>query len=191
MNVRDVLAGVALLESGRQAARPGSSRRHLVITAVLRAVFAAGLLTAAACAGPGAPPPAPDHGFVAGHLTIPFRPPATAAAADIIAITVSAGQRFSIKVDTSDGPYYWSQAGPGPDSRLLRLAGDFNDGKCAPALVGCRVPYFHTLIARVRGTTAMSWRYHDLTCPAAPKTASPPGGSCPAVTTVTFDITIR
>jgi hypothetical protein len=155
------------------------------------AVFAASLLTAAACASPGTPTAAHDHGFVAAHLTIPFRPPATAAAADIIAITVSAGRRFSIKVDTSDGPYYWSQEGPVPNPRLLRLAGDFNDGHCAPASVGCRVPYFHTLIARAAGTTAMSWRYHDLSCPPAPKAASPPSGSCPRLTTVTFDITIH
>jgi hypothetical protein len=151
----------------------------------LLAVLAVSLLTAS-CAGPAAH----DHGRVAGHLSIPFVPAATAGKAEIIPVAVTVGERFSIKVDTSDGPYWWTQAGAAPDPRLVRLAGNFSDGSCSPGLVGCRVPYFHTLIARARGTTAMSWRYHAPGCVTAPVTATPPGIACPAVTLVTFTITI-
>jgi hypothetical protein len=189
MKVRSRLAGMDRPPSGPHASGPGISRRNSVTAGTLTAVFAASLLTVVACASPGAPP-THDHGFVAAHLTIPFRPVAAAVAADIIPITVSAGQRFSIKVETSDGPYFWSQEGT-PDPRLIRLVGDFNEGNCAPAQVGCRVPYFRTLVARARGATTMSWKYHDLSCAPAPRTASPPSGACTRVTTVTLDITIR
>ena len=154
---------------------------------VLAATLAAGLLVAA-CAGPRTP--AHDHGSVAGHLSIPFVPAATAGKAEVVPVTVRVGERFSIKVDTSDGPFWWTQTGAPPDPRLVRLAGNFNDGSCSPGLVGCRVPYFHTLVARARGTTAMSWRYHAPGCAAA-ASASPPSRSCPAVTVVTFTITVR
>ncbi len=154
----------------------------------LLAMLAISLLLAA-CGGPASP--AHDHGRVAGHLAIPFVPAATPGKAEIIPIAVTVGERFSIKVDTSDGPYWWTQSGAAPDPRLVQLAGNFNDGSCGPGLVGCRVPYFHTLIARARGTTAMSWRYHAPGCVTAPATATPPGMACPAVTLVTFTITIR
>ncbi len=151
------------------------------------AVLAAGLLVTA-CAGPGTP--VHDHGSVAGHLRIPFVPAATAGKTEVVPITVRVGERFSVKVDTSDGPFWWTRTGAPPDPRLVRLAGNFNDGSCSPGLVGCRVPYFHTLVARARGTTAMSWRYHAPGCAAA-ASASPSGRSCPAVTVVTFTITVR
>ncbi|HEY6276402.1 MAG TPA: hypothetical protein VIX86_08715 [Streptosporangiaceae bacterium] len=145
-------------------------------------------LLMAACSGPHAP--SHNHGVMAGHLTIPFEPAATAGKAEIIPIAVTVGQRFSIKVDTSDGPYWWAPVGPAPDPRLVRLVGNFNDGSCSPSLVGCRVPYFHTLSAHARGTTAMSWQYHDPGCVRAPGTASPPSRLCPPVAIVTFTITI-
>jgi hypothetical protein len=115
---------------------------------------------------------------VVAHLAIPFRPAVAAGKADVIPIAVTAGQRFSIKVDTSDGPYAWSQAGTAPDPRTVTLAGNFNAGSCAPDLVGCRVPYFHTLITRGRGTTTMSWKYHDYRCAHAPKAAAAGSRSC-------------
>jgi hypothetical protein len=56
-------------------------------------------------------------------------------------------------------------------------------------MAGCRVPYFHTLIARGRGTTTLSWRYHNLRYTALPRPAQM-RAECPAVTIVTFDITV-
>jgi len=153
------------------------------------ALLAAGCVLAAACsAGPSHP--GHDHGVVVADLPIPFSPVAAPGKPDIMAITVTAGERFSIKVDTSDGPFYWAQSGARPDPRLIRAAGDINDGHCAPGLVGCRVPYFHTLIARHAGTTTMTWAYHALGCPATPppRSASPP---CQRIALVTFKITIR
>ncbi len=50
---------------------------------------------------------------------------------------------------------------------------------------------FHTLTARARGTTVMSWRYHAPGCVVAPAKATPLGLACPPVTLVTFTITIR
>ncbi len=173
------------------AGRPGRSARRLVSVAALAVAAVVSLVTAVACAGPAAPQPRHDQGLVVAHLSIPFRPAAAAGKAEVIQIAVTVGQRFSIKVDTSDRPYYWSQAGTGPDPRLVRLAGNFDEGRCAPGLVGCRVPYFHTLVARGRGTTMVSWKYHDLRCEATPKSASPASGSCPSVTLVTFDIMVR
>lgn len=173
----------------RAAGGPGGPARHLLTAAAVTVVAVVCLLTAAACAGPGGQR-APDHGLVLAHLTIPFRPATASGKADLIQLTVKPGQRFSIKIDTSDGPYDWSQV-TAPDPRIARLAGNFDDGSCAPGLVGCRVPYFHTLIARTRGTTMMSWKYHDLRCEAAQAAASPPSRSCPTVTLVTFDITVR
>jgi hypothetical protein len=161
--------------------------RRPALTGLLATLAVSLLITA--CGSPAGP--AHDHGRVAGHLTIPFVPAATTGKAEIIPISVTVGERFSIKVDTSDGPYWWTQSGTAPDPRLVRLAGNFNDGSCSPGLVGCRVPFFHTLFARARGTTAMSWRYHSPGCAATTGTATPPGRACPPVTLVTFTITIR
>ncbi len=146
------------------------------------------LLAAAACAGPAA---AQDHGRVVAHLTIPFRPASVTGQTEVIKVAVRSGQRFSVKIETSDGPFFWSQAGRWPDPRVVRLAGDFNDGSCASGMAGCRVPYFHTLLARARGTTTMSWKYHDLRCRSVRKRMTQATRSCPSVTVVTFDITVR
>ncbi len=99
---------------------------------------------------------------------------------------VSAGERFSIKVHTSDGPFWWTQQSK-PDPGLVRLAGNFDEGSCPANAVGCRVPYFHTLIARHAGTTTMTWVYHAPSCQATPSAGSP---GCTAMATVRFDITI-
>jgi len=55
-------------------------------------------------------------------------------------------------------------------------------------MVGCRVPYFHTLLARGQSTTTMSRWYHDYACtgPRAVRMRA----DCPAVTMVTFDIMV-
>ena len=146
------------------------------------------LIAAAAC---GTRVVAPDHGRVVAYLTIPFRPAATTGTAEVVRVAVSSGQRFSVKVDTSDGPFYWNQTGSRPDPRVVRLAGNFDEGSCAAGMTGCRVPYFHTLLARSRGTTTMSWKYHDLHCQAVRKRMTQATRSCPSVTVVTFDITVR
>ena len=146
------------------------------------------LVAAAACAGPAA---ALDHGRVVAQLTIPFRPAAVTGTTEVIRVAVNRGQRFSVKVDTSDGPFSWNQAGRWPDPRVVRLAGDFSQGSCASGMAGCRVPYFHTMLARARGMTTMSWRYHDLRCQAERKRMTQATRSCPSVTVVTLDITVR
>ncbi len=142
------------------------------------------MLALGACSGKGS---ASDHshGQVVGQLRIPFVPSVARRPTQVIQVAVSVGERFSVKIDTSDGPFSWSQVGPLPDKHLVKLAGDFDQGSCAPNLAGCRVPYFHTLIARAKGSTTMTWRYNG-TCPAQPS----PSPACATVATVTFDITI-
>lgn len=157
---------------------------RLALTApVTVAAILFGTVVLAACANP----PRDDHGQVVARLPIPFQ--SAAGKADIIAISVAAGRRFSIKVDTSDGPYWWSQATP-PDPRLIRLVANYDDGSCPQDLTGCRVPYFHTLLARAAGTTTMTWKYYDLSC-RAETGSTPPPSPCPVVGVVRFDITIR
>jgi hypothetical protein len=133
----------------------------------------------------------PSHGKVAAQLTIPFAPAGIKNGTEVIPVTVGVGKRFSVKVDTSDGPFFWSQQGAAPDRRVVKLVGDFNQGSCPSADVGCRVPYFHTLLAVARGTAVMTWRYHALACgPAVPSTGQS-SSACPRVTMVRFDITVR
>ncbi len=117
------------------------------------------LLGVTACGG-SSPSVNTDHGQVVAELPIPLDAPATPA----VKVAVSVGQRFSVKVDTSDGPYEWSEVGPSPDRHLVKLAGNFNDGHCDPKAVGCRVPYFHTLQAKASGTTTMTWHFRDFNC---------------------------
>jgi hypothetical protein len=164
---------------------PDRPRRwRVAITApVTVAAILFGTLVLAACANP----PLDDHGQVVAHLSIPFQ--SAAGKVDIIAVSVAAGRRFSIKVDTSDGPSWWSQAAP-PDPRLIRLVGNYDDGSCPQDLTGCRVPYFHTLFARATGTTTMTWKYYDESC-RAETGSTPPPSPCPRVAVVRFDITIR
>jgi hypothetical protein len=158
--------------------------------AIALTIAAACVLMAAACGGPAAPRPA-SHGLLVAHLAIPFLAAGPAGRVVVVRVTVQVGQRFSIKVDTSDGPYYWAQSGAKPDRRIIRTAGDINDGNCAPDLVGCRVPYFHALVARAAGATTITWQYHALRCQNAPGASTPRPGSCPAVTMVRFDIRVR
>ncbi len=153
---------------------------------------------ATACSRSGAT--VSDHGAVVGHLAIPFRPPVAKGPAEIIEVTVRAGRRFSIEVDTSDGPQWWTQIAA-PDSRLLTVVGDFNLGSCPADVTGCRVPYYHTLLARSPGETTMTWKYNSGPCraqapaptasQAASPTASPASKLCPSATKIQFDIDVR
>ncbi len=154
---------------------------------VLLLTAAAMSVGAAACSRSGAT--ASDHGVVIGHLSIPFVPKTATGNAEVISATVRAGQRFSVEVDTSDGPEWWTQTGIGPDSRLVKVVGDFNVGSCPAGVTGCRVPYYHTLLARSPGTTTMTWKYNAAPC-RAPAT-SPVRKQCPSVTEVQFDIDVR
>lgn len=160
---------------------PYLRRMAVLLTAAGISVFAA------ACAS--AAPAADRHGTVIGHLAIPFLPKAAPGNADVIMVTVRAGQRFSVEVDTSDGPEWWTQAGAGPDSRIVKALGDFNIGSCPSDQAGCRVPYYHTLIARSPGTTTMTWTYHASSCRAP--VISPARKQCPSVRDVQFDIDVR
>jgi hypothetical protein len=128
-----------------------------VIVAV--ALAATCLLAVAACGG------SPHHinrdpGLVVAELPIPLSSPPT----PVVQVAVTVGERFSVEVDTSDGPLEWSEIGPKPNPRIVKVAGDFNDGNCKPRLVGCRVPYFHTLQAKAPGTTTMTWHFVDFDC---------------------------
>ncbi len=174
------------------ATRPRARRnnRPAALNAVLAGMCAlAWSLAGTACSGTAAPDQ--SHGAVIGLLAIPFHPPDASGSADVITVTVAAGKRFSVKVDTSDGPFYWSQQGPVPDPQVMKFVGDFNQGSCPSDVVGCRVPFFHTLLARGRGTATMSWKYHALACPSKLPASSQAYSQCPKVTTVTFDITVR
>jgi hypothetical protein len=128
-----------------------------------------------------------DHGTVIGHLDIPFVPAHVRGRAEVVPVTVHPGERFSVLVQTSDGPYAWNQTGR-PDPGLVRLAGDFDRGTCPAMQVGCRVPYYHTLIARAPGVTVMTWNYRDFGCPQ--HGPAPKGRHCLTVTHVRFRITV-
>jgi hypothetical protein len=153
-------------------------------------VVGASLVAATACGG-SADPASHDHGRVVAHLPIQPPPHRVVGEHGIIHLTVPVGQRFSVKVDTSDGPFFWDEAGSPPDPRLARFVGDFNDGYCGADQYGCRVPYFHTLLARSRGTTTMTWRFHNVSCPPGRDRASKATARCTRIETVVFDITIR
>jgi hypothetical protein len=166
-----------------RSARPSPLARRSARALVAGAI---GLL-AVGCSPSGAT--TAGHGVVIGHLHIPFVPQPATGGADVINVSVQAGQRFSVEIDTSDGPYWWNQAGRRPDSRIVEVVGDFNIGSCAPDLVGCRVPYYHTLLARGRGETVMTWRYDAAPCRAPVTSAA--RKQCPSVTEVQFDIHVR
>lgn len=160
--------------------------RRLAVVAVLGGC----LLAVTACSGNGKYS-AHDHGKVVAHLPIPYTSRLASGKTEVIRLAVAVGERFSVKVDTSDGPLYWRQVGTAPDPLLVKVVGDFNDGHCAADLVGCRVPFFHVLAARARGTTTMSWRYHNLSCAASGKAPGHAGHPCVKTATVTFRIQVR
>jgi hypothetical protein len=151
-------------------------------------VVGVSLVAATACGG-SSDPASHDHGRVVAHLPIQSPPHPTVGEHGIIHVTVAAGQRFSIKVDTSDGPYTWDEVG-NPPGRLVKFVGDFNDGHCGADSYGCRVPYFHTLLARSSGATTMTWRFRNVGCPPG-RHARYGGASCTRIETVVFDLTIR
>jgi hypothetical protein len=170
----------------------------MIVRILAAAALSACLFSAAACgttsapaASRSAPAATHDHGRVVADLPIAFAPRPVFLETEIIRVTVNVGQRFSIKVGTSDGPVYWDQVGSPPDPRLVKVLGNFNDGHCPPDLVGCRVPYFHTLLALAAGTTTMTWRYHNLACQVHQMSASKVVARCARLRTVIFDIVIR
>lgn len=157
--------------------------------AALAALAGAAIVGAAGCGSAGLP--AAAHGKVVAFLPIPYRVTSEAdpGAARVIKVLVRPGQRFAVKVATSDGPFVWRQVGPPPDRRVVRTIGNVNDGQCPQGVVGCRVPYFHVLRAMAAGRTAMTWLYRELSCSPVRKKTTQPTRSC--VATVTFDITVR
>lgn len=164
------------------------TRTRAPFTAAVTAVAAmACALGVTACSGGGSQ--ARAHGRVLAALPIPFRP-SHAGGAERVALGVRTGQRFAIKVATSDGPYWWTQAAR-PDGRILRVAGNFDDGHCPAGQVGCRVPYFHTLVARSPGTTTMTWRYHAPGCAVEGQKMTQASRRCANAATVIFTVTVR
>ena len=131
------------------------------------------------------------HGKVVAYLPIPYQVShiVDTRSARTIKVTVRPGQRFSVKVATSDSPFLWRQVGPAPDGRVVKFVGDFNSGHCVKAAVGCRVPYFHVLQAKKAGSTMMAWVYRALACSPERKRMAQPDRSC--VAAVIFDITVR
>lgn len=97
---------VAMAPDGVTVARSAGLVRCVPRMAVLLTV-AAIIVFAAACSSSGAT--VSQHGVVIGHLSIPFMPKTTTVSAEIFAVTVRAGQRFSVEVDASDGPEWWAQ----------------------------------------------------------------------------------
>jgi hypothetical protein len=140
------------------------------------ALSALGALLVTGCGGTGA---APDHGPVVAQLPIPFQPAVPAGKMTVVRVHVTAGQRFSIKVDTVDYPDFWTEAGAGPDAQVVQAAGDFPDGACPGQEVGCAIPYLYAFVARSRGTITMTWEYHQ-----------GHAGSPPSVTYVAIDIAV-
>jgi hypothetical protein len=165
-----------------------SRRRHrAVVATALAPLIAAGALM---LAGFGAGT-APGHGLVVGHLQDPFRPAGAPGNIDVVHLNLTVGERFSIKVDRVDFPDFWAEAGARPDPRIVHVAGDIDANSCPGTVAGCAISYFHVLVARSRGTTTMTWKYEGLSCKAARPGHTSNGYTCPAVTLVTYDITIR
>ena len=163
---------------------------------LLPAMIAALAAGAAGCGSAGADHGAANHGAanhgkVVAYLRIPYQVTAGAdtGAARIVHVLVRPGERFAVKVATSDGPFVWRRSGPVPDGRVVRTIGNVNDGHCAAHAVGCRVPYFHVLAARSAGTTSMTWLYRRLSCTTLRKLMTQSSRSC--IATVTFAITVR
>jgi len=154
------------------------------IAGLVAGAAALALLTAG-CSGARAA--SHDHGTVVGQLDIPFVPAHVRGRAEVVPVTVHPGERFSVLVQTSDGPYAWNQTGR-PDPGLVRPAGDFSRGTCPSMQVGCRVPYYHTLVAKAPGVTVMTWNYRDFGCPE--HGPAPKGRHCLKVTQVKFRITV-
>lgn len=163
----------------------------MILRTTIAAVLIGGCLVSAAGCGRSTAPASRDHGRVVANLPISLSPLPVYLETETIDVNVAVGQRFSIKVNTSDGPVYWSQFGRSPNPRVIKVVGDFNDGHCAPNLVGCRVPYFHTLLARARGSTTMAWRYRDLGCAARARSQGKVVVPCERLRTVIFDIMVR
>ena len=162
----------------------GQGGRWCRIAGFVAGAAALALLTAGCSGGSAA---SHDHGTVVGHLNIPFVPAHVRGQAEVVPVTVHQGERFSVLVQTSDGPYAWSQTGR-PDPGLVRPAGDFSRGTCPSMQVGCRVPYYHTLVAMAPGVTVMTWNYRDFGCPQ--HGPAPKGRHCLTVTHVRFRITV-
>ena len=110
------------------------------------------------CGGAG---PAPGHGPVVAHLPVPFQSAGPAGKMTVVPVRVTAGQRFSVKVDAVDYPDFWTEAGAGPDARVVQAAGDFPDAACPGQEAGCAIPYLYAFVARGRGTTTMTWEYRQ------------------------------
>lgn len=157
-------------------ARQRRTSRLGVSAAGAAALTAVGALLATGCGGTGL---APDHGPVVAQLQIPFQSAGPAGKMTVVPVHVTAGQRFSIKVDTVDYPDFWTEAGAGPDARIVQAAGDFPDAACPGQQAGCAIPYLYTFVARGRGTTTMTWEYHQ------GHAAAPP-----SVTYLAVDITV-
>ncbi len=157
------------------ARRRGTLRRGVSVAGVA-ALSALGALLVTGCGGAG---PAPGHGPVVAQLPIPFQPAVPAGKMTVVRVHVTAGQRFSIKVDTVDYPDFWAEAGAGPDARVVQAAGDFPDGSCPGQEAGCAIPHLYAFVARSRGTTTMTWEYHQ-----------GHAGSPPSVAYVAIDIAV-
>ena len=150
-------------------------RRGVSVTGAA-ALAALGALLVTGCSGTG---PAPDHGPVVAQLPAPFQPAGPAGKMTVVPVHVTAGQRFSIKVDAVDYPDFWTQAGAGPDAQVVQAAGDFPDAACPGQQAGCAIPYLYAFVARSRGTTTMTWQYHQ-----------GHAGAPPSVTYLAIDITV-
>jgi hypothetical protein len=162
-----------------------SPRRRLVTAAVAILVAALGATLTAWGSGNAQP----NHGSVVARLPMPFRPHAERGI-ELIPVSVNVGQRFSILVGTTVAfPAYWTETGSSPDARIVQAVGDFSDGSCGD-MIGCAVPYFHTLSAQSRGTTTMTWQYRTPECRRFKHGGGGPAG-CPRVTTVVFRISVR
>jgi hypothetical protein len=151
------MVAMGLSDRLRFSGRLGLGLASRVIGLVLAGICVLGVT---ACGGSAAHGADRDHGVVVAELPIPL----ASSPGPVVHVAVKVGQRFSVKVDTSDGPYEWSQVGPSPDRQLVKPTGDFNDGHCQAEAVGCRVPYFHTLQAKARGTTKMTWHLLGFSC---------------------------
>jgi hypothetical protein len=91
------------------------------------------------------------------------------------AAQVSAGSKFSVTVDTTDGPEAWELTSVGHPA-IVERQGSAPVGSCgSPPKAGCTVPLRYTFLAKTAGTTTMVWTEFALGCP------SQPGKRCAAV----------
>lgn len=136
-------------------------------------VAAAGCLLLVLAAGCGGSSPAAPLQVATLHVT--NGSPQHPVTLNAKTARVAAGSKFSVTVDTSDGPEAWDLTTVGHPG-VVEKQGSAPVGSCgSPPKAGCTVPQRYTFVAKAAGTATMVWVEYALGC------SGQPGERCPAV----------